>query len=199
MKPIEVVAFGSLWAVLVALGGLVLLLYRQVDRAYQSQAISQNAGLLPGVEAPEIEVLGDAGEEPLQFPKSGELALLAFVSAGCDACVQLLRILRDRKVFQGRAVGLVNGQTPREFAILRKQMELKWLSHPPDITRSYGVTATPTVYVVNGRTVLASKVVSTKAGLQALLAEAHEVAERLEQNGGSVETRSEAIPAANPA
>lgn len=180
MKGIELVAFGSLWAVLIALGALVLMLYRQIDRAYQSQAQSLAGGLLPGVDAPEIEVLGAKSEEPLRFPKDDEFAVFAFVSVGCDACIQLLKVLRDKEVFQGRAVGLVNGQTSRQFGILEKQMELRWLAHPPDIVRNYGVTATPTVYVIRGRTVLASKVVSTKAGLTNLLDEAVAVATKLD-------------------
>jgi hypothetical protein len=186
MKSIEVVGFGTLWVILMLLGGLILLLYRQVERAYQGQTGTQVGGLMPGVEAPEIGVLADDGkQEPLRLPGPTEIALLAFVSVGCDSCTQLLNLLSGQKVFKGRAVGLVNGQTPRDYQVLRKKMELRWLFHPPDVTRDYGITATPTVYVLRGRTVLASKVVSTKAGLEGLLADAEHAARALDEEPSS--------------
>lgn len=68
MSTIEIIAFGSLWLTLLALALLLLLLYRQVERAYQRASREQASGLAPGVEVPELEILTATGIETFSLP-----------------------------------------------------------------------------------------------------------------------------------
>jgi hypothetical protein len=159
--------------ILLGLAALVLLLYRQVEKAYQEGIGGQSGGLLPGVNAPDIEVTFDKRDQPLAFPAADELAILAFVSTDCDACGSLVTAL-DRQVdFRGTVLGLVNGEKNSRFPPKHlSRVRLLWLAHPPDVIRSYGASTVPMVYVVRGRTILASKVVATASGVERLLEEA---------------------------
>lgn len=173
MSPVEVVAFGTLWFAFIGVAALVLLLYRQVEHAYSSASGADIGGLPSGVDAPDIEVLREGSEAPLGFGGPGML-LLAFVSSSCESCQQLLTTLKDQAPFGGRIVGLVNGETTRELRELSGELELEWLAHPPDVMRSYGVSVVPMVYIIYGRTVLASGTVATASGVADLVLEAEQ-------------------------
>ena len=182
MTSIEMVAFGALWAIAFVMGALLLLLYRQVEKAYRQDLQEQAGGLLPGVEAPPLEVLTDEGNVPLQLPYPGELALLAFMTTTCDACSKLLPILADDRVTDARVIVLVSGGRAADVDIPdNPRVEVLWLAHPPDATRRYGASIAPFVYVVRGRTVLASKTISTRDGVAELLDEARANEQRLRE------------------
>lgn len=175
MNSIQTVAYLLLWVLAVGLAGLVLLLYRQVERAYEDSLGTQGSGMLAGVEVPDIEVSLDKKDQPFQFPTNNELSLLAFLSTECDACVKLIKALDHDVEFDGSVVGMVSGERNTEFPPTDlTRVRLLWLSHPPDVIRSFGASAVPMVYVLRGRTVLASKLVATAAGVRRLLAEASE-------------------------
>jgi hypothetical protein len=185
MSPPEVVAISVLWIVLLGLAGLVLVLYRQLDKAYRSAEESDVAALLPGVEAPEIEILGEDGIEPLAFPAPGEIGLMAFVSTTCDACHNLLQALGRESLGVTWRMGLVNGEDTREYKRGWDGVDLEWLAHPPDVVRSYGVTQVPYVYAVKGKTILASGAAAGRGGLERLLEEARERASSAGADGGT--------------
>jgi hypothetical protein len=169
MTSIEVVAFGTLWVGFLTLGALVLVLYRQVEKAYSTSEAGESGGLLAGVEAPDVEVAGPQGTEPLRFPEPGELALLGFVTATCEGCAELVRSFRAMDDFDGRIIGLVNGEDTGELRDAGPHVEMRWLAHPPDVIRSFGIRTVPHTYVVRGRTVLASGGAMSRRGLEQLV------------------------------
>lgn len=180
MSSIEMVAFGILWVIALVLGGLLLLLYRQVEKAYRQDQQVQTGGLLPGVEAPALEVISDEGNVPLQLPLPGELALIVFMTTTCDACAKLLPVLADDRVTDARVIALVSGGRTSDVAMpTSPRVELLWLAHPPDATKRYGATVAPFLYVVRGRTILASKTTATREGVAELIEEALENERRL--------------------
>ena len=195
MSSIEMVVFGALWAIAFVMGALLLLLYRQVEKAYRQDLQEQSGGLLPGVEAPPLEVLNDEGNVPLQLPYPGELALVAFMTTTCDACTKLLPILADDRVTDARVLTLMSGGRAADVEIPdNPRVEVLWLAHPPDATRRYGASIAPFVYVLRGRTVLASKTVSTREGVADLREDARANEERLHDESAR-EPVEDAVPA----
>jgi hypothetical protein len=174
MTSIEIVAFATLWTGFLTLAALVLLLYTQVERAYQQQPAPESGGLAPGAEAPDVEIVTRDGPRLLAFPPPEDRLLVAFISGGCDACVGLLNVLADPTLTDIPRLALVNGETTDELRRSYGEVRLEWLAHPPDVTRHFGVVSVPTIYVLSGRTVLASRVTSSRAGVQKALAEAEQ-------------------------
>jgi hypothetical protein len=170
---VQFTVFGALWVALAILTTLVLVLYRQVEKAYAATTAEESTGLAPGARAPDIEVLTAGGIGLLEFPSPRELGLLAFLTTTCEDCVDLVRLIKEERPFPGRVIGLVTGEDHGE--ITRSEdgsFEPYWVAHPADVVRSYGVSLTPLVYVVRGRTILASGVVRSRPGLLRLLREA---------------------------
>src|SRR5205807_841192 len=92
MNTTEMAVFVGLWLVLFSLALLVLLMYRQVEKAYSAGSFGRSAGLLPGVEFPGIEVIVAEGMTTLSFPTEGRI-VVAFLSTTCDACRKLVDAL----------------------------------------------------------------------------------------------------------
>jgi hypothetical protein len=133
----------------------------------------QSSGLMAGVRAPDIEVTFDKRDQPFPFPEPDRRARLAFVSSECESCAKLLIAVERQVDFDGPVYGLVAGERSAQFPPAGlQQIQLLWLAHPPDVVRSFGASTVPMVYVLRGRTVLASKVVATAAGVERLLAQA---------------------------
>jgi hypothetical protein len=180
MSGIELVAFGVLWAVLVGLAALVLVLYRQVERAYAASARGAPGGLSPGTEAPGLEVLQGTEIVEWHVPDDDRIRVLAFVTTTCEACVRLLRALTDLERREGvQPVVLVQGEAQGEMAALMRELETVWIAHPPEVVTNYGITIYPLVYVVRGRTVLASRSVASRGDLSKLVTEAQGVGENV--------------------
>ena len=108
-----------------------------------------------------------------------ERLVFAFVRTGCDSCAQLLRELAQNGLPE-QTFALVNGEGFNEYAHSKgDRFEALWLAHPPDVVRSYGVTAVPLVYVVHRGRVLAAKATATRKGVEALLADADLIEQEL--------------------
>lgn len=181
MTPLQTLAFSVLWLAVLTLAGLVLLLYRQVDKAYRESRDVQSAALLPGIEAPAIEVLDGPEIVPLRMPVEDSYYLMAFVSSSCGGCQQLMSELSKDPPKVGKVVVLLT-EGPG-FPDLRDKLpssiEIHSLAHPPDVRQDYGVTVVPLVYALKGNTVLAAKSVSTIDGIHELMSEAVKNDERL--------------------
>jgi hypothetical protein len=167
MSAVEVVAFATLWIGFIGLAALVLVLYRQVEKAYAGAEAAGDTGLVPGSEIPEIEVLADVGEALLPLPDGDDPWLIAFVTTSCSACSTLLEELPRAEV-AGPKIALVSGEDTPHFGTV-PGIRYEWLAHPPDVVQSFGVVNVPMVYVVRGTTVLASGVASTTAAVDELL------------------------------
>jgi thiol-disulfide isomerase/thioredoxin len=187
MTPLEVVAFAALWLIACVLGGLVLLLYRQIERAYQLQA-GQAGGLLPGVEAPGLEIIGTEGTEPLLIPvDDSRMTVLAFMSTVCEACEKLMPALENDALVNASVIALMSGETTKwTVPSENPRVQMHWLAHPPDAVKRYGASVTPFLYVLRGRVILASKAVSTRAALKRLLDEANANEEQLRETPTAV-------------
>lgn len=175
MTPIETIAFATLWLVLLCLAGLVLILYRQVEKAYQRSAAVANP-LPPGTQAPPIDVLADGGGRELELPADG-LTLLVFVTTTCPACEDLLhRLTLVRESLPGRTVVLVTGEGFEEFfARSTSELSVLGVAHPADVSDGYRVSMVPMLYLLDGRTVLGASTDGSTEGLESLLATANSV------------------------
>lgn len=173
MSMFELVVFGALWLVLAALGTLVLVLYRQVEKAYAAADSIVNAGLAAGTEAPDLEVMSSEGVGPLAFPSDDELVALAFLTTSCEDCVEFVDMLRERNDFPGRVIGLVSGPDQGEISDEGvERFQALWVAHPPDIVRTWGIGTTPFAYVLRGRTIVASGSVRSRSDVEELLQQA---------------------------
>lgn len=175
-------AFGVLWFGFMVLGGLVLLLYRQVDRAYSNEAGTEAPQLAPGAQAPDFKVIDQAGEVPFAFRTDDSLWLLLFGTTDCSLCRALLHDLGTAGTVGAPAgtvcevVGALAGEaTPEYLALLDMQspaFRIIWLSHPSSVGELFGIRSVPSAYILQGRTIVAGGVVSDMADVVALIARA---------------------------
>ena len=174
MTPIETIGFIVLWLVAISLAGLVVLLYRQVERAYRRSAAVQALGISAGNVLPDLEVISDEGTELLDFSSVDDhrLTVLAFVTSTCSSCRRLVTDLADWRHPGVRTIVAVHGETTEEFRQAAERIDVKWLANPGDAVRDFGVMLVPLVYVASGRTVLASGAVASGADASKLVEQA---------------------------
>ena len=84
------------WALLLGLGTLLLVLYRQLGRLLSTAAGPQSPGPTVGTKAAPVRYAGVAAGAPGHFtPGNGQPALLAFVDPTCPSCEQLVANLSE--------------------------------------------------------------------------------------------------------
>jgi hypothetical protein len=171
MSPAETIAYAVLWIILFALALLVLVLYRQVEKAYRRSGQIQAAGLVPGTVAPDLEILTDDGIAPLEVSPDGQYSIFAFITTACESCARLVKELRAGVSGADRVVFLASGET-REYFGADDGVEIQWVAHPGSAVRDWVVSVVPLVYVLKGQTVLRSGTASTRADVEALVAAA---------------------------
>ncbi len=177
MSTPETIISVTLWVVAVTVLLLLLLLYRQVDRAYGSNEAGQSTALLPGVELPPVEVMTPSGPGFLELPAGPEPSILAFIGTGCDRCARLVETLKSESAFYGLANCLFVDATPAGEAVGEvpdnsENVKFYSAAYAPDIPRAFGVNSVPLVYVLDGRTVLAARPAADDRELTELLATA---------------------------
>jgi hypothetical protein len=156
MTTQQSIVIAVMWMVVAGLFALVLLLYRSVERAYRQSSRGQQGGLLPGAEAPPVEILTGDGIEFLPPLATDRPYFLGFVNGDCDDCARLLDALLDGAGHSTRAaLVLVDGRAFERPIPVDAPVEVHPAAHPPDIQRGYGVSVLPLVYVMRNRTVLA--------------------------------------------
>lgn len=164
MTPLQTIVFGVMWLAVLTLAGLVLILYRQVERAYGADAVRGTRVLPRGSPAPPIEVLDR--DRSRQLDLSGPSALLVFLETGCPSCEELLPALHRSS--RTRVLALVSGQGPsKDFSA---DCETYWLTNPPDVIREYGIGTFPTAYVVSGSKIAAAASLGSVEDYQLLVA-----------------------------
>lgn len=169
MSSAQALVFGILWVAVVLLGVLVLLLYREVERAYSVSPARQSAGLLPGVTLPDLEVVENAQVILLPGLRSDGRFLLVFVKQSCDRCEPLLKTLESGKMEIRSAVIVLEGRTPKIRRALPPPIEVYEPAYPNDVARDFGVTLVPLAYVASGGRVVATGSPTSSAELAALL------------------------------
>lgn len=184
MSTPETIVSVVLWVIAASVLLLLLLLYRQVDRAYGSSDAGQATALLPGVELPPVEVMTSTGPGFLELPEGPEPSILAFIGTDCDRCSRLVETLREESVFDGPATCLFVDATPDGEAVRQapdnsEKMRFFSAAYAPDIPRAFGVNSVPLVYVLDGKTVLAARSAADRPELEELLGAAHRQQEDL--------------------
>lgn len=165
MSSLESVVFGAMWVTVLVMGGLLLLLYRQVDRAYRS--ISRSMEMLPrGSKVPAIEIINGTEFEPLELSEPN--VILLFLDTGCPSCRILLPKVSN---YEGiRVVALMSGDgRSQDF---RAECEVYWLSHPPDVVQQFGISSFPLAYSVRDAEVALASPVATIKDFESFLAKA---------------------------
>jgi hypothetical protein len=82
------------WALLVALGVLVVVVFRQLGRLTATTARSRELGPSPGSQAAELTYVRAGSDSALRLtPGDGDPVLLAFVDPTCPSCEQLVSVL----------------------------------------------------------------------------------------------------------
>jgi hypothetical protein len=84
------------WALLLGLGTLLLVLYRQLGRLLSTGAGPESPGPAVGLRAAPIQYSGVPAGLPGRFtPGNGQPALIAFVDPTCPSCEQLVANLSE--------------------------------------------------------------------------------------------------------
>jgi hypothetical protein len=177
MSTAETISAVTLWLIAAGVLALLLLLYRQVDRAYGAKTSNQATSLMPGVELPDVEIMTAEGPGFLELPAGRGPSMLAFLSSDCDRCSSLERTLISEEVFEGQVHCLfIDAQAKGEPEVTRpdntERVRFFSAAYPPDLPRKFGLNSVPLVYVLDGKTVLAADSAASKAELAALVAKA---------------------------
>lgn len=171
MNALETTAFGVLWVMLLGLALLVLVLYRQVEKAYR-QGTSEVAGeaLAAGTAAPDLEVIRDGEMTNLDLPDEG-LILLAFVSDGCEACAAFISDLNGDNFPAVKTMLLATGANlPELDRVDESRVAIRTVVSPADVKESYRVSAVPMLYLVRDTVIIGASHDGSPDGVRALLA-----------------------------
>src|SRR5215210_2450716 len=116
MEGIWLISYIVLWVLVLALGLLVLLLYRQLGIMYlgSAEGVSRD-GLPPGTKAPDFSLEDQVGNAHRLADYRGRPAVVLFGSPHCSPCRILLPQLHDwAKAHPDVAVLWLNAASPDE-------------------------------------------------------------------------------------
>ena len=203
MSTVFLVSYVALWLLLLAIGVLVLLLYRHFGvMSLGTLEGVQRDGLPVGAAAPALGGVTPDGRDVGWEPRRDEVDLLLFVSPDCGPCETLLPVVNRLAALPAAQrlgiTGIVPG--PREtVARLAEKYRPPYLCLAEDGSGAFGrfrVRVTPFAFVIgaDGR-VLAKGLCSDPGRLQALFeaAGADDVAEAV-----GTAAASSAVPLAAP-
>lgn len=177
MSALETSTFTILWAFLVFVAFLVVVGFRQIERAQRS-ALPAPTTLGIGERPPEIHIIGDSGIEQLEHGKAPYL--LAFLSPGCGACKSTMEhLLATELPLRTVAVVTAPGKSDYADAVPPPNMSVRWIANPADARVYYKINVVPTLYVLRDGEVLAASNDGSSRGIERLLEQAqhrHETA-----------------------
>jgi hypothetical protein len=160
------------WVVLLSLGLLVLLMYRQLARQMGIGARPQEPGLPTGTRATAfdyVSVPANGARRQARFePASGRPALVLFADPSCTACDEALIALEDavRSTAGEDLVVLVVTTEPDTYLAASKAFQTTMLPLARvanDVARSYRVDVTPFAYGIDRRGVIRASLVPRSA------------------------------------
>ncbi len=192
MSPAQVLVFGILWVSVVLLGGLVLLLYRQVERAYSMNPARQSGGLLRGVSLPDLEVVHEASVTLLPELRSNSRSLLLFVKQSCDRCGVALKLLESAQGEIQPIVIVLEGRTTELRSTLPPWFGVYEAAYPNEAARDFGVTSVPLAYITNRGRVMATGSPGNREELSSLIERA-DAAETAPDSAGPPASVSEGV------
>jgi len=172
MEGIWLISYIVLWLFVIALGVLVLLLYRQLGIMYlgTAEGVSRD-GLARGARAPEFNLTDQYGQPQRLSSYKGTPVLLLFGSPHCSPCRILLPQLHDwAKQHNDIKVIWLNSASPEESRrfVDETGATLPVAPYSPDdnLLDKYKVRVTPFLFIVDGNGVIRAKgLVNSKGGL----------------------------------
>jgi len=172
MEGVWLVSYIVLWLLVLGMGVLILLLYRQLGIMYlgSAEGVSRD-GLNKGTQAPDFSLTDQYGNLQRLINYRGRPTLLLFGSPHCSPCRTLLPQLHDwANAHPDVGVLWLNAASPEE--------SLKFVSdtgatipvapYPPEgnLLDTYKVRVTPFSFLLDENGVIRAKgLVNTKAGL----------------------------------
>jgi methylamine dehydrogenase accessory protein MauD len=172
MEGVWLVSYIVLWLLVLGMGVLILLLYRQLGIMYlgSAEGVSRD-GLNKGTQAPDFSLTDQYGNLQRLINYRGRPTLLLFGSPHCSPCRTLLPQLHDwASAHPDVGVIWLNAASPEE--------SLKFVSdtgatipvapYPPEgnLLDTYKVRVTPFSFLLDENGVIRAKgLVNTKAGL----------------------------------
>jgi len=172
MEGIWLISYIVLWLFVIALGVLVLLLYRQLGIMYlgTAEGVSRD-GLARGTRAPDFSLTDQYGHAQRLNSYKGKPVLLLFGSPHCSPCRLLLPQL-DEWVRQHQDVGAVwlNSASPEESLrfVSETGAQLPVAPYAPEdnLLDKYKVRVTPFLFMVDENGIVRAKgLVNSKGGL----------------------------------
>lgn len=172
MSTTTIVAFSALWFVLIVLALLVLLLYRQVERAYLRG--NQGAQLAVGSRMPPIEVAMKTGVSRYDYPQDPVTTYAVVATTKCEDCISVLESLPGL-VPKERMTLFTAGEWNPRFRSAATGYAVHALGHPPDAERALGISGYPTIIAIRDGRVVASTGDHSHSRLAAFVAAAEEL------------------------
>lgn len=172
MEGIWLVSYIVLWGLVLALGVLVLLLYRQLGIMYlgSAQGVSRD-GLNKGTRAPDFSLADQHGQVRALHDYKGRDVALIFGSPHCSPCRILLPQLHDwARSHPDVAVLWLNAASPEESLrfVSETGATLPILPYTPqeNLLDRYRVRVTPFIFMIDEKgTIRAKGLVNSKGGL----------------------------------
>lgn len=173
MTNVQLAVYLILWTGVAVLGTFVVLMYRELDRAYgRTQGPVQGGGLAEGAAVPPILVVGPGGTDELAIAEKPGPLLLAVVTTDCPACEQTMELLHSGANHDVPVLALVGGSGTKYSNLATDRLELHWLHNPADAGAKLLVTVVPTLYMLMDGLVVASTADGSSDGIRALVATA---------------------------
>jgi len=192
MSPIERTVFVVLWLAVLLLAALLVMIYRQVDRAYRRSALDRMRGLPAGTPVPTVEVLADGQQTALRLDPDEAVQALVFVSTDCKVCSTLRADLNRVWPLEDRLTVLVTGEfhKPEEAEWPGRVL---WVTHSFDVAREFGVVVVPFAYAIASGAIVASRAIGGSSELRALFDEAHQILASKEAAEPAIEPVTEGV------
>lgn len=163
MEGVWLVSYIVLWLVVLTLGLLVLLLYRQLGIMYlgTAQGVSRD-GLEPGTLAPDFSLSDQYGQGQRLSAYRGRNLVLVFGSPHCSPCRILMPQLHEwASAHPDVPVLWLNAASPEENMrfVAETSATLPVLAHPPHdkLLDRYKVRVTPFTFLLDENGVIRAK------------------------------------------
>jgi methylamine dehydrogenase accessory protein MauD len=172
MEGIWLVSYIILWVLVLGLGLLVLLLYRQLGIMYlgSAEGVSRD-GLAKGTTAPDFSLTDQYGNVQRLSSYRGRPVLLVFGSPGCTPCRTLLPQLEEWAE-DHRDMGIIwLNAAPRDETLKYASdmgATVPVVAHVPDdkVADRYKVRVTPFSFMIDENGIVRTKgLVNTRGGL----------------------------------
>lgn len=155
----------ALFAIVVALGWLVLLLYRAVDRAYTSKD-GPSPGLEYGSDFPAFEIVGDEGLRPLapSNVSADSISAVLFASNTCETCRAMFSAGLPPELSDVPITVLVTqGDSFRYIEAIGElsNVTVEYLADPADAWHLASVDQIPFLYVLHRQKVMEGGLVTS--------------------------------------